>query len=236
MSGINVRALVFRAIALLVVVNATAGIIVIVSGSGQVGSTEAHVLETTGLLSLAVLLLLPCVLAHETKRFRTLTFLPALAAACIFAGFGLAVYLVWEDPIGDTPAKLAWSFGIAGGGLAHVCLLSLLTLRPGHEWVRLLAVGFTLCLAALLINAFWTIPVEGGFDDWKVRLFAVIAILAAATSLLAALVERIAGGGAARVLEPRRAAYCPNCGAGLPDGALQCGRCGARFRVEFMDA
>src|SRR5690606_1412424 len=77
LSGINVRALVFRAVALLVVVNATAGIIVIVSGSGQVGSTEAHVLETTGLLSLAVLLLLPCVLAHETKRFRTLTFLPA---------------------------------------------------------------------------------------------------------------------------------------------------------------
>jgi hypothetical protein len=235
-SRLEVRPLLFRTIALLVVVNATAGIIVIVAGSGQVGSTESNVLETTGFLSLGALLLLPCVLAYDAGRPETFPALPVIAGGCLVVGFGLAVYLVWADPTGDTLNKVAASFGVAGGGLAHVCLLSLLRVRRQHAWLQLLAAVLTLVLAALLINAFWTIPVEGGFDDWKVRLFAVVAILAAATSLLAALVDRLAAARPPVDAAPRRPTYCPNCGAPLSEGRLRCAACGARFRIEFLDA
>jgi hypothetical protein len=218
---------------MLVVVNATAGIIVIVAGSGQVGSTEAHVLETTGLLSLAALLMLPCALAYEAARPTAFPLLPAIAAGCLFAGFGLAVYLVWTDPNGDTAAKVAGTFGVAGGGLAHVCLLSLARMRA-HAWLQLLAASLTFAVAAMIISAVWTVPVEGGWDDWKVRAFAVVAILAAATSLLVPLVDRLAQAGDRQIVAQQRLRFCPACGAALPIDAAGCSVCGARFRVEFL--
>jgi hypothetical protein len=226
------RPLVFRIIVLLVVINAAAGIIVIVAGSGKVGSTEAHVLETTGLLSLAALLLLPCALSYEAGRPGALPALPWLAASSIVAGFGLAVYLVWADPVDDTPRKVAASLCVSGAGLAHVCLLSLARMGRGHAWLQLLASGLTLLLAAILIGAFWTDLDDGGFEDWKVRSFAVVAILAAASSLLVPVVGRMASGGPAARRRPR---YCPNCGSAL-DGAVDaCPACGSRFRVEFVE-
>jgi hypothetical protein len=235
-SRIEVRPLLLRTIALLVLVNATAGIIVIVAGSGQVGSTEAHVLETTAFLSLAALLLLPCVLAFDAGRPEAFPYLPQVAAACLVVGFALAVYLVWDDPRGDTLTKVSASFAVAGGGMAHVCLLSLLRLRRHHVWLQVFASRLTLVLATLLINAFWTIPVEGGLEDWKVRLFVVVAILTAATSLLAALVERLSGSRSEPQEAAKRAAYCPNCGAALPEAQFRCAVCGAQFRIEFLDA
>ena len=94
----------------------------IVSGSGsQVGDTEGKVLMTTGLLSLAALLFLPCVLAHEASRPKPLTLLPSFAVSCLLIGFSLGVYLVWADPAGGTLDKVPWSFGIAAVWLTSAC-------------------------------------------------------------------------------------------------------------------
>ena len=236
MPRVAVRPLVFRTIILLVLVNATAGIIVIVAGDGQVGTTESNVLLTTGLLSLATLLFLPCVLAHEAGRPKPFTLLPSFAVSCILIGFSLAIYLVWADPDGDTADRVAWSFGIASAGLAHICLLSLVRMRRSMLGLQLLAVGLTAALTAMIVSAFWTEIVDDGVDDWKVRVFIVVAILSAATSLLVPVVDRMLRSRPEDAGTPRRPSYCPNCGAVLHMEDPRCLACGVRFRVEFLDA
>ena len=236
MPRLPLRPFVFRTIIFLVIVNAAAGIAVITAGSGQVGSTERHILETTALLSLGTLLALPCILAHEAGRPKPFTLLPSFAVSCLLIAVSLGVYQIWEDPIGDLVDQLAWSFGIAGAGLAHVCLISLVRMRRRWLWLQLLAVLFTAALAAMLVSAFWTEFDDGGFDDWKVRLFTIVAILAAATSLLVPLVDRMFRSRPESAGTPRRPAYCPNCGAVLHMDDPRCLACGARFRVEFLDA
>ena len=235
MPRLAIRPLVFRTIILLVVVNATAGIAVIVAGSGsQVGGSEGKVLLTTGLLSLAALLFLPCVLAHEAGRPKPFTLLPSFAVSSLLIGFGLAVYLVWVDPSGDTPDKIAWSFGLAGGGLSHVCLLSLVRMRRSFVWLQFLAVVFTGAVTAMIISGFWTDFADEGISDWKWRVFIVTAILAAATSLVLPLVDRLLR---SRPESDRpRPSYCPNCAAVLHMEEPRCLACGARFRIEFLDA
>lgn len=236
MPRVAVRPLVFRTIIALVVFNAAAGIIVVVTGDGQVGTTESNVLLTTGLLSLATLLFLPCVLAHEAGRPKPFTLLPSFAVSCILIGFGLGIYLVWADPDKDTLDKIAWSFGIAAVGLAHVCLLSLVRMRRSMLWLQLLAGLFTAALTAMIVSAFWTDLVDDGIDDWKVRLFIVVAILTAATSLLVPVVERLMRSRPEFAGAPTRPSYCPNCGAVLHMEEPRCLACGVRFRVEFLDA
>ncbi len=231
-----VRPLVFRTIILLVVVNAAAGIAVIVAGSGtQIGTTESNVLETTGLLSLATLLFLPCVLAHEAGRPKPFTLLPSFAVSCLLIGFSMGVYLVWNDLNGDTPERIAWSFGIASAGMAHVCLLSLVRMRRRWLWLQLLAVLFTAAITAMIVSAFWTDIDEDGFEDWKWRVFIVVAILTASTSLLVPIVDRMLRSRPENPGTPRRPSYCPNCAAVLHMDEPRCLACGARFRVEFFD-
>jgi hypothetical protein len=237
MPRLAIRPLVFRTIILLVVVNAAAGIAVIVAGSGsQIGDTESKVLLTTGLLSLTALLLLPCVLAHEAGRPKPLTLLPSFAVSCLLIGASLGVYLVWSDLTDDLPNKIAWSFGVAGGGLAHVCLVSLVRMRRSFVWLQLLAVLFTAALTAMILSAFWTDFADEDIDDWKWRAFIITAILAAATSLLVPVVALLLRSRPHGAGTPRRASYCPNCAAVLHMEEPRCLACGARFRVEFMDA
>jgi hypothetical protein len=236
MPRLPVRPLVFRTIIALVIVNATAGIVVIAAGSGQVGSTESHVLLTTGLLSLATLLALPCILAHEAGRPRPFTLLPSFAVSCLLIAVSLGIYVIWEEPDRDVLDKIAWSFGFAGAGIAHVCLISLVRMRRRWLWLQLLAILFTAALTAMIVSAFWTDLGDGGFDDWKVRLFTVVAILTAATSLLVSLVDRMLRSRPETPGTPRRPAYCPNCGAVLHMDDPRCLACGARFRVEYLDA
>jgi hypothetical protein len=232
-----VRPLVFRTIILLVVVNAAAGIAVIVGGSGQLGDTESNVLETTALLSLATLLCLPCVLAHEAGRPKPFTLLPSLAVSCLLIGTALGVYLAWDEAFsGDTDTRIAWSFGIAGVGLAHVCLLSLVRMQRRVVWLQLLAALLTAALAAMVISSIWTDIDEGGIEDWKWRAFIVAAILTAATSLLVPVTEHMLRSRVEPLGTPQRATYCPNCGAVLHMEEPRCLACGVRFRIEFLDA
>jgi hypothetical protein len=147
MPRLAIRPLVFRTIILLVVVNAAAGIAVIVAGGdSQIGDTESNILLTTGMLSLAALLLLPCVLAHEAGRPKPFTLLPSFAVSCLLIGFSLGIYLLWTDPSGNTPENIAWSFGIGGGGASFVCLISLVRMRRGFVWLQLLAIVFSTVL------------------------------------------------------------------------------------------
>lgn len=235
MPRFSVRPLVFRTIILLVVVNATAGIAVIVAGSGtRVGATEENILLTTGLLSLAALLFLPCVLAHEAGRPKPFTLLPSFAVSCLLIGFGLGIYLVWDDPFNDdTELKVAWSFGVAAAGLAHICLLSLVRIWGRFIWLQLFAVLFTAALTAMIVSAFWTDIDDGGIEDWRWRVFIVTAILAAAASLLLPVVDHLLRSRPRNDGTPTRPTYCPNCAAPLHMEEPRCLACGARFRVEF---
>lgn len=236
MPRLPVRPLVFRTIVLLIVANATAGITVIVAGSGsQIGDTEGKVLLTTGLLSLAALLFLPCVLAHEAGRPKPITLLPSFAVSCLLIGFSLGIYLVWSDLTDDLPNKIAWSFGLVAAGSSHVCLLSLVRMRRSLLWLQLLSVLFTAALTAMIVSAFWTDFADEGIDDWKWRLFIVVAILTAATSLLVPVVDRMLRSRPDNAGTPRRPSYCPNCAAVLHMEEPRCLACGARFRVEFLD-
>lgn len=232
-----IRPLVFRTVILLVVINALAGIAVIVAGNGiRVGDTESKILESTGLLSLATLLFLPCVLAHEAGRPKPFTLLPSFAVSCLLIGFTLGVYLIWTDINSDIPAHVAWSFGIASAGLAHVCLLSLARMRRRFISLQLLAVLLTMGLTAIIVGAVWTNIDQGGIGDWKWRVFIVLAILTAATSLLIPLVDRMMRYRTLGPSTPARPTYCPNCGAVLHMDEPHCLACGARFRIEFLDA
>ena len=237
MPRLAVRPLVFRTIILLIVVNATAGIYVILQGSGtQVGTTESNVLETTAILSVAALLFLPCVLAHEAGRPQPVTVLPSFALSCLLVAVCLGLYLIWQDPIAaDTPQRAAWSFGVSAAGLAHVCLLSLVRMRRHAVWLQLAAVAFTAALTAMIVSAFWTDITDGGVEDWKVRAFIVVAILTAATSLLVPVVYYLMRSQAEEAGTPRRPSYCPNCAAPLLMEEPRCLACGARFRVEFLE-
>ena len=237
MPRLAIRPLVFRTIILLVIVNATAGITVIVAGGGsQIGDTESNILLTTGMLSLAALLLLPCVLAHEAGRPRPFTLLPSFAVSCLLIGFSLGIYLLWTDPSGDTPEKIAWSFGIAGGGGSFVCLISLVRMRRGFVWPQLLAIVFSAVLTAMIVSAFWSDFADDSIDDWKTRVFIVAAILTAATSLLVPVVNLMLRSRPQGSGTPHRASFCPNCAAVLHMEEPRCLACGVRFRVEFLEA
>lgn len=185
------------------------------------------------LLSLATLLLLPCAAAYEAGRPSAVPSVPYTGAACLLAGFGLAVFLVWEDPDRDTADRVAASLGVAGGALAHVSLLSLVNLRRRYLPLLLAATTFTAVLATMIVSAFWTDIGAGGFEDWEVRAFIVVAILAATTSFLVPLVERMSRSQPARD-SPPESRFCPNCGSRLPNPESPCPACGARFRVEFL--
>ncbi len=180
---------------------------------------------------------MPCILAHEAARPKPLTLLPSFAVSCLFIGTALGVYLVWSHLFsGDTAERVAWSFGIAGAGLAHVCLLSLVRMRRRTVWLQLLAATFTAALTAMVIGALWTDIDEGGIDDWKWRAFIVTAILTAATSLLVPVVDRMLRSRPEYLGTPQRPSYCPNCGAVLHMEEPRCLACGIRFRIEFLDA
>ena len=109
-------------------------------------------------------------------------------------------------------------------------------MRRSLLWLQIPAVLSTAALTALIVGAFWTEFADADIDDWKWRLFIVVAILTAATSLLVPVVERMLRSRPEGAGIPRRPSYCPNCAAVLHMEEPRCLACGARFRVEFLDA
>ena len=176
-------------------------------------------------------------LAHEAGRPKPFTLLPSFAVSCLLIGFTLGVYLVWEDPTGDTVEQIAISFGVAGGGLAHVCLVSMVRARRAVVvLLQAVAVVFTAAMTSMIIGAVWTDLDDADIEDWRMRTFIVTAILAAATSLLVPIVNLLLRSRPPHEGTPSRASYCPNCAAVLHMEEPRCLACGARFRVEFLDA
>jgi hypothetical protein len=225
-----IRPLVFRTIILLIGCNASAGIAAIVAGgSGQVGNTEAKVIYTTLLATGGAALVLPCFLAHEARRPRPLTVLPAFAVGTLLLGFGLCIAAVWTQH-SNTFDNSTVSLALVGAAMAHLCLISLAQLRTRLIVLQLFAVVTTSILAGLIVKAVWA----GNVSDLYWSALAVDAILAAATTILVPVADRLAR--FSPPLEtPKSASYCPHCGAVLRtltrDGLCQA--CGVRFRVDF---
>lgn len=227
-----IRPLVFRTIILFVVVNAAVGIAMVVAGGDdQLGDTDGNVLLTTLTVSGAGLLMLICFLAFEARRPVILPAFPAFVVATILIGLVLVVLHIWVDVDSEPVANGTATIAVVAVASSHICLLSMARIRLTFAWLPLLAVIFTVGLAASIVYIVWNDDREA--LHW--RILAVLAILTAATSVLVPIVDRFLRGHPGRGSgTPRRPSYCPNCGAVLHMDEPSCLACGARFRVEFL--
>jgi hypothetical protein len=225
---LTVRTLIGRTLIALVVINAGAGVAALVlSSSKQIGSFEAHILLTTGAVSLAAATGLPCALAWEKRGFAASYALPLIGIAVITLAMAFLVALIWTDDASQDLNDIAWSLTFAAGALSLINLLSLAELRPSQGWVRLVAYGLAVVLAAQLIVALW----QDDPSDGEIRRFAITTILLTGASSVVPILQRLGE-------QPQREApaYCPRCGAALTailNRQSTCPVCGAAFRVEF---
>ncbi len=224
MKNITVKILIFS-----IVISAILGILVIVLGA--FGDFELRVLLTSLCVSGSSVLIVPCALARERRRLTVLAPLGALASAI---GFGMFIAAIWMDDIYDEDYwRTAFSLIIAAASIAHVSLLFVARLAARFRWVTSLGALASLTLAGQWIFLIWGGDVE---SIWFFRLFGVLVILIAATTLAVPILHLIT-----RMSEPAGRGFpihfCPGCGAALAAdfGAVECVRCGATYTIGTPD-
>ncbi len=198
---------------------------------GEFGEIQAKVLATTVSVSLFSIAALCCAAAAESGRGGVLPifgiFVSAVAAILIVSG-------IWSDADSETYWKTAASFAVVGAAVAHMSLLSLARLAPGHRWVLHGAHAAIALLAVLIVSALWAEPEEEAFFRW----LGIDAILATALTILVPILHRIGGEGSFPVTDEGRArrVVCPSCGTEEthPLGRIRCSHCGCVFAVRVI--
>jgi hypothetical protein len=231
----SLRSLLLRALALLVLVNAAAGVIALATGgSNGLGEVGWRVIYTTVALTVAGFALLPCVVAWESGRLGRKPWLAAGIAICNVAAGGVILAGIWTSAESESFWQPAATLIAIALTLCYGCLLSLVALRAGHIWLRLFALALAATLASEVVATIWN---EDLWSDAYIRTLAITAILMLTSSILLPVMQRIS-----RQQEPGSAPmaanFCPVCGAAISasTGSASCSGCGSRFRIEFLSA
>lgn len=202
-----------------VAASALVGIVVLLTSEG--GESGLKVLGTTLCVSGASMLATACIPAWEQGRLMPV---PPATLAIALLGMTFSVVILWAEPEGLTPVRIATTLVVLAVAGAHASYLAVADLAPRHAWVRHGAHATTGFVAVLVLVMLW--GGEGGPPE--LRALGVGALLLMALTTLVLVLPRMAP----RPLEEAR--HCPGCGLPLPTpGAGPCPACGASFRVTF---
>jgi hypothetical protein len=209
-----------------VAVNAVLGIAALLVG--DFSETHGRVLGTSLSVTGALLLGLACLPAWERERLGAL---PLVGAALGAAAFALVVVSIWTGGDSDVLGKAMGTLMTLAVGCALACVLALPPLAPPHRPVLLAALVLTAIAAGFLVGAIWIEPESG----WYPRLFGVVGVLLAATSVSVPVVGRIDRAAVEQGTNATVVAFCPFCGASVVEGSEPtCDGCGRRFSVRAL--
>jgi hypothetical protein len=231
----SLRSLLLKALAVLILVNAAAGVAALATGgSDGLGEAGWRVISTTITLTAAGFALLPCVVAWESGRLGRKPWLAAAIVVCNVAAVSVIIAGIWSSAESESFWQPAATLVAIALTLCYGCLLSLVALRAGHAWLRLLALALAATLAFEVVATIWN---EDLWSDAYIRALAITAILMLTASILLPVVQRLSRQ-APLVAAQMAANFCPVCGAGIgaSTGSASCPGCGARFRIEFLSA
>ena len=201
----------------------TAGVGIWAVFSDEMGDIQARILITTGTISGACILMLPC-LAHTESKY--LCHAAWTGVGIILGTALLTIVVVWFEPGIEAMRKTMLSGWIASAA-ALAAFITLLA-KPAKAWTWVQAVTVLLIgtLAAELIYSVW-VHVEWGED-----ILATNAILMT-LGIISAWVLHVVQWLASRHPGPGHV-MCPRCGRVCPEqpGDIQCSRCSTVFVVK----
>lgn len=191
--------------------------------SDGIGEIQQKILVTTGTVSGACILMLPC-FAHTEHRY--LRHSAWSAAAIISATAVLTMLIVWLEPR-SRPLEQTMVSGWIVSAAAFAAFITLLAkLAKTWTWVQPVTVLLIATLAASLVYAVWEQV------DWGEDILAANAILMT-LGIIAAWVLHVVNWLASRRPEPGHL-MCPRCGCVCAEqpGDMQCSRCSTVFAIK----
>ena len=191
--------------------------------SDEMGKTQGKILITTGTISGACILMLPCLAQTERRYLRHAAWTGVVVISVTAV---LTIVMVWVEPDGRAMEKTVVSGWIASAATFAAFITLLAKPSKGGAWVQAVTVLLIATLAAELIYSVWVQV------DWGEEILATNAILMT-LGIISAWVLHVAQWLANRRLEPGRV-LCPRCGkvCAQQPGDMQCGRCLTVFAVK----
>lgn len=148
------------------------------------GRTQAKILGTSSIISVASILAMACAAFLERKRISWLGF-SGIAAAVIAAM--LSIVAIWAEVDNRDFVRVIMTFVVAAVGMAHAFLLVLPKLDSNQEWVQKASSVTIGTLCTMLIILIW-----GDFNsEWYARILGVLGILTGLVTLTVPLMMRL---------------------------------------------
>jgi hypothetical protein len=203
----------------------TAGVGIWAVFSDEIGEIQEKILITTGTISGACILMLPC-LAHTERPYLRHAAWTGVVLILGTAVFTIVMVWVWVEP-GNRAMEKTMASGWIASVAAFLAFITLLA-KPAKAWAWGQAVTVLLIatLAALVIYSVWVKV------DWGEEILATNAILMT-LGIISAWVLHVVQWLANRRPGPGRV-MCPRCGkvCALEPGDMQCSRCSTVFAVR----
>lgn len=148
------------------------------------GKTQAKILGTSSIISVASILSMSCAAFLERKRIPWLGF-SGIAAAVVAAL--LSIVAIWAEIEDRDFIRVIMTFVVAAVGLAHAFLLVLPKLDSNQEWVQKASSVTIGTLCTLIIILIW-----GDFEsEWYARILGVLGILTGLVTLAVPIMMRL---------------------------------------------
>lgn len=196
------------------------------------GELQAKILGTSAAISGASIAVLAFTPAWERQLALPL---PVVGAAFVMLALVLGLVGMWAEVDRPSYGKVLGTAIFLASWSLLVCLLVLATLPQRYRWTFYAAAGLTFALTAVSIAAMWLEPTAG-----VGRAVGALAVLSAAFVLTVPVLYRATRAEVRAVEAPAGSGFCPRCGSRArpptADELWACGRCGARFRVSFVEA
>lgn len=195
-----------------------AGLAIVILATGDPGEVEGRILGTSLLATASALLAMVQTAGFDERR-------RVIGIGAALTGFVVVTIGIWTETdvaawwrLGGT----AYTVGTAG---AVSAVLSARPLGGRNAWLQQAARILVAAAATMIVGGIWFEPSSDAY--WRV--FAVIAVLIAASGLAIPILHRSSGGAGAHV------AHCPLCGGDVDaatEADITCVRCSRTFRVR----
>ena len=148
------------------------------------GKTQAKILGTSSIISVASILSMSCAAFLERKCIPWLGF-SGIAAAVVAAL--LSIVAIWAEIEDRDFIRVIMTFVVAAVGLAHAFLLVLPKLDSNQEWVQKASSVTIGTLCTLIIILIW-----GDFEsEWYARILGVLGILTGLVTLAVPIMMKL---------------------------------------------